>query len=470
MLLPLDLADVLLPFTLLLVGQSFGSILGQFASASERDRQAEGQKAESQAALEQKVLLELAQSTDTDIATMALTGLLGPQTSTKKGKGLRGFITEVEQNPVLPLLQQLVGSQKLVQREVQPSQAVSAPISGTAIPPELSPNRPGAAAQPPRGTVEQVPGMSPSVNLQPIPPTPTPRMETIVESQPRQVFRTPEDVAREQASGRIGGILESIGGSGLSAEDQRRATLGALGAPEPSGVNALNVLYADGTTGAVTLAPDGTWTDQRTGQPAGPIAQIIPNNAFSGGGQDDYEFAGNFFDPETNQLMRREIRDSDGSVRLLPIAPPTPPAAESGAGTATLPDGTVVTLQRDRAGNISVVGAAGGQREPQSVSDAIGFTRELRTFKLENEIGPLNPQQDLVNAEVRRLTNGLYQTEAELESAAQRGIQRPRNFESILPGGGVLNERQARPGETSSSVTADSILQEVQRNRDKLPQ
>ncbi len=163
----LDLVGVVM------LGQFFQALLGGISQGSRAERGRLTDQANTQAELENRLLLELAKSPDPEVQALALTGLLTGNQTKAKGKkgvsGLGGFLTEVQENPILPALQSLLQTPAEEAQPGQPdvegflgSSGVTTPIS--------SPNAPGAAAQAPRGTVEQVPGQSPVQQLPPFQP------------------------------------------------------------------------------------------------------------------------------------------------------------------------------------------------------------------------------------------------------------------------------------------------------------
>lgn len=159
------------------LGQFFQALLGGISEGSRSERAAQTEQANKQAELENRILLELAKSPDSDIASMALTGLLtGNQTkAARKGgaKGLGGFVTEIQENPILGPLQALLKTP--AQEAVAGGPDVEGFLGSSGVTTPLDvPLRPGGAAQAPRGTIENVPGESPVQQLppfQPIAPT-----------------------------------------------------------------------------------------------------------------------------------------------------------------------------------------------------------------------------------------------------------------------------------------------------------
>jgi len=172
---------------IVVLGQFFQALLGGISEGSRSERAAQTEQANKQAELENRILLELAKSPDSDIASMALTGLLtGNQTKAgRKGgaKGLGGFVTEIQENPILGPLQALLQTPAQEARPGVPDVEGFLGSSGVTTPID-SPNAPGAAAQAPRGTVENVPGQSPVQQLPPFQPVGPTTTETRPTSRP----------------------------------------------------------------------------------------------------------------------------------------------------------------------------------------------------------------------------------------------------------------------------------------------
>lgn len=170
-------------------------------------------------------------SPDEEIRASALTGLLtSAQTPTRKG-GLRGWLGEMQQNPMLEKIRGLIGTPVQTEEPVNalPSRAMTGYI------PTL-PSAEGSLAQsstaatevgaPPLAAIQQdwagptqeyteVQGRAPTPS--PTPPSaakweqqPTPQVGTRTVSKPRHVLYTPEEAMIQRYSGQEKGELEGV--------------------------------------------------------------------------------------------------------------------------------------------------------------------------------------------------------------------------------------------------------------------
>jgi len=478
------------------LGQFFQALLGGFSEASRGERARQDASAARTAELESKILLELAQSPDKDIQALALTGLLSGSQTQAKGKkgasGLGGFITEIQGNPTLPALAALLQTPAEEAVPAQPDVEGFLGSSGATVPLE-----PQTAAQAPRGTVEGVPGQSPVPQLPPFQalapttPNPTPVGEPIprptqlpvpgpggpvpqTEARPevpRQVFPGPEqagELAAAERGGIITGVLEAlnIDPESLTDEENKALARGALGAPQGAS-QAMNVIFEDGTPagrpGTVLLMPGGELVDATTGDPiTDPVRTFVPDAAFTSRA----DVAGRV----TNTITRadgtfKQVFDRNG--RLIFEVPADPssasdPTQTAGAGTRMTESGEVVNFRVTRGGELIDTGPAGNQPEPQSVARARSFLTDVDDAIAELSLGnALPPSPAEINAIVQDITEGEFATRGALMGAAQRGIQRPREFQSVVPG-------QPVEPEPSTGLTLDGINRRVQENRDAL--
>ncbi len=492
MFLPTDVGLVELGLSLCVLGQFFQALLGGFSEGSRADRAQKSIEADRQAELQNRILTSLAQSPDADVQALALTALLSGEGTQAKGKkgvsGLGGFITEIQQNPILPALSALINTPD-PNTGGQPDVEGFLGSSGVTSPIEQP-----TAAQAPRGTVEKVPGQSPVQQLPPFQPTQTtttpgpPGSGTNTTSisvgepigrptqlpppgpggpvpttpqEPRQIFPGPEqagETAAAERAGTIRGVLEALNidpATDLTEEERTAVFRGALGAPQGTS-KPLNVIWEDGSPGAVIMAPDGNLVDVATMEaPTQGIQTFVPDAAF---GASSSQFSGRSqveaVLPDGTRVMRK--LDPQGNVIFeVPIADEAVPASPfpfQTGGTITDDDGVERQVTRDRDGNFVVGLPTGNQGEPQSVADAKGFERALASFKRRRAQGfGVPPSQELIDAEVDRLSDGLYKTEGELSSAAASGVTRPREFQSVVPGGGVVP-----PGTQSVPVVPSS--------------
>ena len=222
---------------LVVVGQFFQALLGGISQGSRAERSRLTDQANTQAELENRLLLELAKSPDPKVQAMALTGLLtGNQTKArgKKGvSGLGGFITEIAENPILGPLEALLQTPAQEAIPGQPdvegflgSSGVTTPIS--------SPNAQGAAALAPRSALEGVAGQSPVQQLPPFQPVggqpigrptqlglpaPGPLPQTPDQpAVPRQIFRDPAQEAIDLPAQQFEALVQTFLDLGLPEE------------------------------------------------------------------------------------------------------------------------------------------------------------------------------------------------------------------------------------------------------------
>ena len=193
----------------------FGNLIGGFSSALQKNREEEAERGRQQQDMELKIFTELAQSPDPEIQAAAITGLLGVASPKKPGKGLKGFLGEVGQNPALEQIRQLVGTPVTTSREVTKTApptyspvppTTAAMVGGSSVEPggtgplPVQPNPaagggaagaapvvggpPSLAEAVPQVSQESLSGALPG-GLQPTFPTST---STVTTSRPRQVF------------------------------------------------------------------------------------------------------------------------------------------------------------------------------------------------------------------------------------------------------------------------------------------
>jgi hypothetical protein len=159
----------------------FTGFAGEFGRQLGAQRKENADRAERSASLENAILQHLTTSTDPEIASRAVAGLLsqaGP--GGRKAKGLRGFLGETEGHPALPMLRDFIMAGRPV--EGGPSSAPTpAGTPGSAAMPATSVQTPGGPG------IGSTPPPSAAAAASPVSPTATPG--------PRQVFRLPEQQA-----------------------------------------------------------------------------------------------------------------------------------------------------------------------------------------------------------------------------------------------------------------------------------
>ncbi len=176
----------------------FAGMAKGFSEALAGERQQAAQKAERDAAREDAILQHLTTSDDPEIASMALTGLLSKGSAQKPAKGLRGFLGEMQGNPMLPTIRDLISRGREVPTPGKP--IPMEPPQGE-VPPALAavPEAQGGAALPAGGPTQ--PGSQPMARPMPAaqaPPGPVQFNEGPSEGSttvPRQVFMPPAEKA-----------------------------------------------------------------------------------------------------------------------------------------------------------------------------------------------------------------------------------------------------------------------------------
>jgi hypothetical protein len=167
----------------------FAGLASSFTENLKGHRAEQQRQAEQQADRESRILEHLSTSDDPEIASMALTGLISQAGPRKPKKGLKGWFGEVEQNPMLPTIRQLISAGK--DTPDRPRNLADQPMQ--------EPSGPEPTQGMPAGAGQEV--TSPSLT-----------------HGPRPVFLPPEERARRDAGaavhGRIGALREEMQAAG----------------------------------------------------------------------------------------------------------------------------------------------------------------------------------------------------------------------------------------------------------------
>lgn len=157
----------------------FTSFAGEIGRSLGEHRKQEADRAERQATLENAILQHLSTSTDPEIASRAVAGLLNQANPrSRRAKGLRGFLGETEGNPALPSLRAFI---EAGQQAPEPNPPTPAPTPGSAA----QPTQNARAAGPMVGSTPPAsPGAGGAVGPAATPPP-----------GPRRIFRTPDEQA-----------------------------------------------------------------------------------------------------------------------------------------------------------------------------------------------------------------------------------------------------------------------------------
>ena len=258
----------------------FEGMLGGFHTRKQEVEQENLRQAEAAADREGRVFQALLSSPDPEIQSLAATGLLESARPRKRAGGLKGWIGELEQSPILSQIQGLI--QTPVQKtEGTLPQLGSTQYGGTGAPPTQIATRPPTEA--PAGMAAESltqPGAAPAVT--PLPaqaPRQIPaQVGTPPTFGPREVFASPETTARltarAKAQGDVEGDVEGLVASGVPRpeaieiikQERLRAARGATGTQSIAG----EIVGPDGRAvpafGVFNRA-SGQYVDPNTGQP-----------------------------------------------------------------------------------------------------------------------------------------------------------------------------------------------------------
>ena len=179
-------------------------------------------------AREGKVFESLLSSTDPEVQSLAMTGLLTSAQPSLRKSGLRGWLGEMAQNPITAQMQKLIGTPVQTEEPVMgvPSRSTTGYI-GT------PPGQTGSLAQSETAATE--PGAPPLTAPQPEPTAalqtteqPAPVMGTQTITKPRQLFMSPEEVASMPYRGRFIGLrseMEKSMGRPLTPDEAKQLGL-----------------------------------------------------------------------------------------------------------------------------------------------------------------------------------------------------------------------------------------------------
>lgn len=270
----------------------FEGLLGGF---SDRKAEVEAQNREEArlaADREGRVFQALLSSPDPEIQSLAATGLLESARPRKRAGGVRGWLGELEQSPILGRIKTLIGTPVQTAEGTLPELAHTQ-YPGTGAPPTTIPTRPPTEA--PAGMAAQSltePGAAPAVTPLPRPaPTQIPaRVGTPPTFGPREVFASPATLARQQAVAKAQGDIEGDIAGYVAAGMSREAAVAQVRS-ERMRASAMN-------------RPQSV-----AGEIVGPDGRVRPAFGVFVGGQ--------YLDPDTNQpLQGFRPRTSTGSTSM----------------------------------------------------------------------------------------------------------------------------------------------------------
>lgn len=192
----------------------FAGFSGEFGRQLATARAEEAAKAERQSALESSILQHLATSTDPEIQSHALTGLLdlaGPQ---KRAGGFAGWLGKMADHPALPTIRQLISSGRQVEDKGPEAPRMNVEEGLMALPGERVGEQPAPASRPLIGP----PGPDDPEPQSALTPPPSALatasafksgfQPATTKTVPRQLFDTPEQVAEKTARGTTRGTLQ----------------------------------------------------------------------------------------------------------------------------------------------------------------------------------------------------------------------------------------------------------------------
>lgn len=214
----------------------FEGLLGGFTGRQREVQTEELRAAELANAREGRLFEALLASPDAEIRSMAATGLLESARPVKRKGGLRGWLGEMESNPLLPRMRTLLDT------PVETTETLREPTTHAGYVPEPPPAV-GGASMPTGNAVEAgqpasalITGVQPSPTVEPpvAPITPDVRaggpgqgavLGQRTTSRPREAFRSREDQIRADkvagAQGDIEGEVAGLVASGFSEEEAR---------------------------------------------------------------------------------------------------------------------------------------------------------------------------------------------------------------------------------------------------------
>lgn len=446
-------------------------LLGGFDESRRGHRDAELKRAQANQDREYSILSALAQHIDPEIASIGATGLLhmagagGP----KAGKGLSGFLGEVDSSTYMPMLQQAfaahatgagpTNAEPTPGSAAQPDAAMVEPqqiaaaghtplFTGSGAPPPGIGNgvtAPQFGAQTPSSDLGGPPGMQMGPANLGIPGPPPQQAPETPQAKMKRLYPSAGDIAADtrykELQGRLKAVLEGI--RGAKTPQEADIVRGLAGAPRRATKHEVwNAEYqgADGQTmsGSVVFDPE---TGETTvgGEPV-QVTKRMPNT--------------------TPRPIRTNMKASDGTINAvysepgsgevqwsvntgMPVSEPPPYS-----GTATV-DGHVVRLPRG-GGEPEVLGDAPLPAGALTIDQQEATTwltdvntavkAQLSTFN-QNRPGGMKAtslpaaQQDAL---VQKITRGRFKTVGELTAATKRQAPAPTN----APGAGNPMDRE----------------------------
>lgn len=417
--------------------------------------------------LEFKILSQLAQSDDDEIAALAGTGLLETLAGggrPKKAKGLQGFLGDMSRSSYLPAITSTLQGRR------GGSPPAPAWPGGAALPagspvepggPQMSMALTGAAA-PTAGPPPRLEGATGGLNRlgmtddfggdvfpsdrAPLPAVPTfgvPDGPEAPQARYQRLFpsaaETAANVQRSELMAKFQSILAGLqmaqGMGGPAGDLATRAIMGQAGAPMPLGKPVpVNITFGDGTTAIGTMDPNGGQV-LVNGQPVAGVIKAVP------------------ITQQTRTFQEREIDEASGKQWLITKdsagneisrvmtgdAPRSPAPEYSGTATAVI-DGRPVVVQPSRTGGApNVIGAAPpkstGQGSPRNTAAAIQaqawateVKRRVTSLKAAMpNFGPVKPdvKPEKIDELVREVTGGKYASAVDLEIAGRGGTPAP---------------------------------------------
>jgi hypothetical protein len=239
-------------------------MLGGF-SARKAEVEAENLRRSEQASeREGRIFEALLASPDPDIQALATTGLLESARPKSRAKGLRGWLGELEQSPILGQLQSLMRQPVEVapaQEARLPSRHLQPVVQAAAVPPSMTQETPTSAALPAQALTE--PGAS-VAKIGTAPPPPPPGTPLYTPTEPGQVARPPVFGARRLFPTQEEQIYRSTIAKEQAEVEGDVAGLVAAGIPRPEALQIIKEQRLRKARGGVEFQsipgqmPDGT--------------------------------------------------------------------------------------------------------------------------------------------------------------------------------------------------------------------
>ena len=215
----------------------WAGLAGGFGSAREADLKQQSDQEQQNRQNETAIFTHLLGSSDPQIQTAALLGLVD-SANPKRKNGIAGWFGQMQANPNFEKIKQLISTPETVSQTVQGPQATTGIPSAVQLPgatsitpqvtggPPATPSGAPSAAQAPTALTQG--GPPPALGWKPSAPQPINTSATFTSQRPRQVFRPQEEQdllnAKSKSAGEVEGLVSGLVTSGVP-EAQARETV-----------------------------------------------------------------------------------------------------------------------------------------------------------------------------------------------------------------------------------------------------